>query len=276
MVTEEYVLTREIETVQILRSQVDVLQLSDVLECMQSWIQHRDGKCHRITVTGFHGLWEAYQDDELRTILNSADLWIADGIAPVLVARFHGIRHMPRIPGPDLIEGFLRLANSHGYRSFFYGDTENTLAQLKRVLERKYPGHCVCGTLSPPFRPLTPEEDREIVRTINAADPDVVWVGLGLPKQDRWIFEHQDRLDVSVAIGVGAAFRFHAGIVRRGPKVLGDLGLEWLWRLLMEPRKLWRRDLVAGPQFLFHVALELLGSRRSDRLAHRNLNTRSR
>jgi N-acetylglucosaminyldiphosphoundecaprenol N-acetyl-beta-D-mannosaminyltransferase len=248
-----------LQTVQVLGSKVDVLRRSDVLDCLRSWIHQRDGKCHRITVTGFHGLWEAYRDRELRQILNSADLWIADGIAPVLVARLKGVRRMPRIPGFELMDGFLQLANTEGYRSFFYGDTEETLAQLKTVLEHKYPGHCVCGTYSPPFRPLTPAEDEEVVRMINAAAPDVVWVGLGMPKQDRWIFEHKDKLNAPVAIGVGAAFRFHAGVVKRVPKVIGDLGLEWIWRFVMEPKKLWRRDLIAGPQFLFCVALELLG-----------------
>jgi N-acetylglucosaminyldiphosphoundecaprenol N-acetyl-beta-D-mannosaminyltransferase len=248
-----------LQTINVLGSEVDVLTLAEAVECMRGWIQKRDGWCHRITVTGFHGLWEAYRDRDLRQILNSADLWIADGIAPVLVGRLKGIHPVHRIPGFELMDGFLQLANREGYRSFFYGDTEDTLAQLKRVLERKYPGHCVCGTFAPPFRPLTAAEDRAVIETINAAAPDVVWVALGMPKQDRWIFEHKDQLNAALAIGVGAAFRFHAGIVKRVPKVIGNVGLEWVWRFVMEPRKLWRRDLIAGPQFLFHVALELLG-----------------
>lgn len=250
------------QSVEVLGSEVNVLGLADAVDCIRQWIEEPDGRCHRVTVTGFHGLWEAHRDRNVRKVLNSADLWIPDGIAPVMVARLKGIRRMARIPGAKLMDGFLELANRKGYRSFFYGDTDQTLAGLKERLERKYPGHHICGMYSPPFRPLSPREDDKIVQMINDASPDVVWVGLGMPKQDRWIFEHKDKLNAPVAIGVGAAFRFHAGVVRRVPDVVGDLGLEWLWRFAMEPKKLWRRDLIDGPQFLFHVTMELLGLRR--------------
>jgi len=251
-------------TVRILGSEIQILHVSDVVNCMKEWIEVPDGQCHRITVTGFHGIWEAYRDVRLRHILNSADLWIADGIAPVLVARLRGIRDVPRIPGADLMEAFFQLADGEGYGSFFYGDTDATLAELRNSVQQRFPGHRICGTYSPPFRPLTLAEDEDVVQVINAAAPDVVWVSLGLPKQDRWVFQHQDRLQVPAAIGVGAAFRFHAGIVKRVPKAVGNLGLEWLWRFAMEPRKLWKRDLVDGPQFLFHVVLELLGIKKYD------------
>jgi len=255
-------MTNRFATVEILNSKVGVLTPKDVLECMRDWIEVRDGKCHRITVTGFHGLWEAYRDMDVRNILNTADIWIADGIAPVLVAKLKGVPNMLRIPGAELMEGFFRMADHKSYRSFFYGDTEETLARLRKSLGQKYPGHRVCGTFSPPFRPLSVDEDNAIVRQINDAEPDVIWVGLGMPKQDRWIFEHCERLNAPVAVGVGAAFRFLAGVVRRVPKKVGDLGLEWLWRFAMEPKKLWRRDIVDGPQFLFHVGRELLGFKR--------------
>lgn len=257
--------------VHVLGSDVSVLTLADALRCMQDWIEKRDGKCHRITVTGFHGLWEAYRDIALQDILNSADLWVSDGMAPVFIARIKGVRNMLRIPGAELMEGFFHVANRKGYGSFFYGDTEETLLRLRNCLEQRYPGHRVCGTLSPPFRPLTAEEDEEVIHQINSAAPDVVWVGLGMPKQDRWIFEHKDRLLAPVAIGVGAAFRFHAGVVKRVPKKVGDLGLEWLWRFAMEPKKLWRRDLIDGPQFLLHVALELLGFKKHSHGGDRDL-----
>ena len=250
------------QSVEVLGSEVSVLGLTDAIDSIKQWIEEPDGRCHRITVTGFHGLWEGHRDRNVRNVLNSADLWIADGIAPVLVARLKGVRKMHRIPGAKLMEGFLELANRKGYRSFFYGDTEETLARLKDCLERRYPGHRICGMYSPPFRPLSSQEDDKVVQMINEASPDVVWVGLGMPKQDRWIFEHKDKLHAPVAIGVGAAFRFHAGVVRRVPETVGDLGLEWLWRFAMEPKKLWRRDLIDGPQFLFHVVMELLGLRR--------------
>jgi N-acetylglucosaminyldiphosphoundecaprenol N-acetyl-beta-D-mannosaminyltransferase len=261
----------EFETIEILRSKVNIVELSDVVNGMKRWIEEPDGQCHRITVTGFHGLWEGFRDAYLRDILNSADLWIADGIAPILIARARGIRNMRRIPGAELMEVFFQLANQERYGSFFYGDTNETLAQLRNSIEQQYPGHRICGMYSPPFRPLTLEEDRRVVEMINKAKPDVVWVGLGMPKQDRWVFEHKDRLHAPVAVGVGAAFGFHAGTIKRVPKVIGEIGLEWLWRFAMEPKKLWRRDLIDGPRFLYHVGLELVGLERYGQSADRDL-----
>jgi len=162
------------------------------------------------------------------------------------------------------MEAFFAKADFAGYRSFFYGDTDETLAALRESIEDKYPGHQVAGVFSPPFRALTREEDEEHVRMINEARPDVLWVGLGLPKQDRWIYEHAERLDVPVAIGVGAAFGFLSGHVKRCPAWIGGLGFEWAYRLAKEPRKLWRRSLIQGPQFLLHVLPELLGVKRRD------------
>ncbi len=258
-------------SVAILGSHVHILSCDDAVGAIEQFLTNRNGTCRQVVVTGFHGLWEAHKDPELHRILNSADLWVADGIAPVFVARLKGIRDMQRIPGAELMEAYFALANRKGYRSFFYGDTEDTLTRLTAILERKYPGHWVCGTYSPPFRPLTPEEDSGVVRMINGAEPDVVWVGLGMPKQDRWVFEHKNRLNAPVAIGVGAAFRFHARMVKRVPKMIGDMGLEWVWRFALEPRKLWRRDIIDGPQFLLHVAMELLGLKRYDHEMNRHV-----
>jgi N-acetylglucosaminyldiphosphoundecaprenol N-acetyl-beta-D-mannosaminyltransferase len=258
-------------SVAILGSQVSILDFTDVFDHMCRWIEQRDGQCHRITVTGFHGLWQAYKDREFHEVVNSADLWIPDGIAPVWVARAKGINGVRRMPGAELMQRFLHLANQRGYRSFFYGDTEDTLLQLKDRLENLYPNHKVAGTYSPPFRRLSPEEDEGVIRRINDARPDVLWVGLGLPKQDHWIYEHKDRLNVPVAVGVGAAFSFLAGKVKRVPKAVGDAGFEWVWRFVMEPKKLWRRDIIDGPQFVFHVMMELLGLRKYGSDAKRDL-----
>lgn len=264
MITTSSARANGFQTVSVLGSRVGILSLEDAVFRIEEWIERREPVCRRVVVTGFHGLWEAHRDPELRRILNSADLWVPDGIAPVLVARCRGIRSACRIPGAKLMEAFFAKADFNGYRSFFYGDTEETLAALRATLETKYPGHEVAGTLSPPFRALSAEEGEEHVRTINQARPDVLWVGLGLPKQDRWIHKHVDRLEVPVAIGVGAAFRFLNGQVRRAPGRVGSMGFEWAYRLLMEPRKCWRRSLVQGPQFVAHVLLEMTGIRKYD------------
>jgi len=246
-------------TVQVLGSEVDILDLEEAVSVVAGWIEARQAGCRQVVVTGAHGLWEAHCDPQFKKMVNSAALWLPDGIAPVWIARLRGMRPAVRIPGAEFMEAFLAKADMAGYRSFFFGDTEETLARLSHRLQERYPGHQVVGILSPPFHALSPEEDETHVRTINAAKPDVLWVGLGTPKQDRWIYEHLDRLDVPVAVGVGAAFRFLTGQVRRAPDWIGRMGLEWAYRLAKEPRKCWRRCLVQGPQFVAHVLLELAG-----------------
>ncbi len=250
--------------VKILGSRVQLLKLPQIVGEIDHWISSRERTCRRVVVTGFHGIWEAHKDADFRAMLNSADLWAPDGIAPVAVAKLKGFRGAERTPGADIMKAFFELADKKGYSSFFYGDTDDTLTALKENIGEKYPGHRIAGFFSPPFRPLTPEEDERVVRMINEARPDVLWVGLGLPKQDRWIFEHKDRLKVPVAIGVGAAFLFLSGKVKRVPGWVGRSGLEWVWRFMKEPRKLWRRDLIEGPQFVWHVLLELAGIRKYD------------
>ena len=252
----------EIPRVSILGSTVSIIQMAGIVAIMDRWIAARPDRCRRIVVTGFHGLWEAHKDPEFKAILNSADLWVPDGIAPVWVARRRGFPDAQRTPGAEVMTAFFDLADRKGYSSFFYGDTEETLQRLRSNLQSRYPGHRIAGTFSPPFRPLTREEDEAVVEMINDSRPDVLWVGLGLPRQDRWIYEHRDRLKIPVAAGVGAAFKFLSGAVKRVPACIGNHGLEWLWRFVQEPKKLWRRDLLDAPQFVGHMLLEMTGLRK--------------
>jgi len=254
----------QLPIVKILGSRVHMIDIPAVISIISRWIDdyQNSRKCRQIIVTGFHGLWESHKNRDFKSILNSADLWVPDGIAPVWVARMKGIKDGDRTPGADIMRAFFQTANRKGYRSFFYGDTQETLDALKSRLEEKYPGHVIAGMYSPPFRSLTREEDEEIVKMINDAAPDILWVGLGLLKQDRWICEHKDRLQVPVALGVGAALGFHSEKVKRVPEWIGKNGLEWVWRFIQEPRKLWRRDLIDGPRFIWHVMLELTGLRK--------------
>ena len=158
---------------------------------------------------------------------------------------------MKRAPGAEIMKEFFRRASRRGYSSYFFGDTETTLAKLREKLADAWPGHRVAGNWSPPFRPLSAQEDQEAIERINDARPDVLWVGLGAPRQDRWIHERLPRLRVPVAIGVGAAFAFIAGTVERCPEWMGSMGLEWAHRFAKEPKKLWRRDLIDGPKIPF-------------------------
>lgn len=260
---QKYASCTQFPEFKVLGCRIHAISIPEVITQIGNWIEGgKQGK--RIVVTGFHGIWEAHQNSRLKEIVNSADLWIPDGIAPVWVARLRGLPNVRRTPGAELMAAFFAAAQAKAYKSFFYGDTQDTLLQLQLRLQQKYPQHRIVGAYSPPFRKLTIEEDRRVVDMINSAKPDVLWVALGMPKQDRWIYEHIDKLQVPVAIGVGAAFGFLSAKVKRAPAWIGDIGFEWAWRLLMEPRKLWRRDLCAGTRFLWHVALELCGLKKYD------------
>jgi N-acetylglucosaminyldiphosphoundecaprenol N-acetyl-beta-D-mannosaminyltransferase len=249
--------------IEILGCRVSKVTLIAALGLIERWIQQRAQRARYVVATGFHGLWEAQKDPEFQKVLNSADLFCPDGIAPVWLSRLNGEALPERVPGPDLIAAFLAKADKAGYSSFFFGDTAETLAALRGSVQKRYPGHRIAGVLSPPFRATTIAEDSAIIEEVNNAKPDVLWVGLGMPKQDWWIYNHLDDLRVPVVAGVGAAFRFLSGGVKRAPAWVGDNGFEWLWRLAAEPRKLWRRDLIDGPRFLAYAFLQSMRARRA-------------
>lgn len=248
-------------SVNILGSRVHLISPACTVDHIESWIGKRDGRCRQAVVTGFHGLLEAHKSPRIHSILNSAELWVPDGIAPIWLARLHGHRNVDRAPGTEIMSEFLKRAHQKGYSSYFYGDTEETLAALCEKVGRESPGHRIAGAYSPPFRPLTQSEEAEIVARINAARPDVLWVALGMPKQDIWIHERLARLNVPVAIGVGAAFAFVAGTVSRCPQWMGRAGFEWVYRFIREPGKLWRRDLLDGPRFILYAGMDFLRKR---------------
>lgn len=249
-------------SVEILGAKVHGPTLEQAVDLIEGWIRKPSGSCRRVVVTGFHGLWIGHQDSEFRRLLNEADLFCPDGIAPVWLSRLQGRPLPQRLPGADLMEAFLRRAQKEGFRSYFYGDTDATLAALSRRIGERFPGAEIAGTFSPPYRELSDEEEAAHVEAINASGADVLWVGLGLPKQDQWIARNRHRLKVPVAVGVGAAFAFHAGTVSRAPQWVGDAGLEWFWRLAAEPRKMWKRDFVDGPRFIAPALADAWAKRR--------------
>jgi N-acetylglucosaminyldiphosphoundecaprenol N-acetyl-beta-D-mannosaminyltransferase len=207
---------------------------------------------------------EGKRDPQFKLILNSADLFVPDGISLILVARLKGVSLKRRVTGTDLMLEFLERSNEKGYKNFFYGDTDETLGALRAKLTERFPSLQISGTYSPPFHKLTPEEEEREIELINQSGADVLWVALGLPKQERWMYKHRDKLNVPVMVGVGAAFKFSAGTVRRAPSWVGNLGFEWGWRFAQEPKRVWRRVLIDGPRFGFHVVLELTGVRKYD------------
>jgi len=242
----------------VLGVRVDAVQIPDVIAQMERWIGERRGS-HYIAVTGMHGVTEAQHDAALKEVLNSADLVVPDGMPLVWLGRWRGFGLKRRVYGPELMLEFCRATASKGYRHFFYGGAPGVAGELAGRLRRQFPSLQVVGTYSPPFRPVTPEEDAQVAHMICEARPDVLWVGLSTPKQERWMSEHRDRLDAPVMVGAGAAFDLNTGRVKQAPRWMREHGLEWFWRLLAEPRRLWRRYLIGGAEFVWLVALELLG-----------------
>ena len=248
----------------LLGIRVDAVQIDDVVRQMEAWIQNRESG-HFIAVTGMHGVTEAQHDPEFAEILNSASLVVPDGYPLVLLGRWRGFPLKRRVYGPELLETFCAAATHKSYRHFFYGGAPNVASDLAQIFAQRYPNLQVAGTYCPPFRPLSAEEDQELIQLIEQSNPDVLWVGLSTPKQEHWMSEHRNKLRVPVMVGVGAAFDFHTGRVAQAPKWMREHGLEWLFRLAREPRRLWRRYLLFGSQFVWLVLLELLGLRKFPR-----------
>jgi N-acetylglucosaminyldiphosphoundecaprenol N-acetyl-beta-D-mannosaminyltransferase len=189
---------------------------------------------------------------------------VPDGMPLVWLARLKGNSLKRRVYGPELMTSFCNVSAKRGYRHFLYGGAPGVAEKLAHELSDQFPGLVIAGTYSPPFRPATVEEDAEIVKTISAAQTDVLWVGLSTPKQECWMHAHYELLNVPVLVGVGAAFDIHSGLKKQAPTWMRENGLEWLFRLIQEPKRLWHRYIVYGSEFVFWVMLDFLGLRKSE------------
>jgi N-acetylglucosaminyldiphosphoundecaprenol N-acetyl-beta-D-mannosaminyltransferase len=254
-----------IPRVDVLGVGVSAINMDTALEVIDRWITA--GVHQYVCVTGVHGVMESQRDETLREIHNAAGLVTPDGMPLVWLTRLNGWRNTSRVYGPDLMLDLCERSLATGYRHFFYGGNEGVPERLAERLQRRFPGLIVAGTYSPPFRQLTPAEDEEIVRRINETKPDIVWVGLSTPKQEHWMAQHLNRISASVLIGVGAAFDFHAGLKRQAPKWMQHSGLEWSFRLMSEPRRLWKRYLVNNPAFIWLTLLQFWRARTTSELA---------
>jgi N-acetylglucosaminyldiphosphoundecaprenol N-acetyl-beta-D-mannosaminyltransferase len=201
---------------------------------------------------------ESQRDSGLRRIHNEAGLVTPDGMPLVWLARLRGHSWVHRVYGPDLMLELCRRSVPAGYRHFLYGGAPEVVELLASKLRSRFPGIQIVGEHSPPFRPLTADEDRRIVDMIRDSQADVVWVGLSTPKQERWMAAHAGRIESAVLVGVGAAFDFHAGVKRQAPQWMQQSGLEWLFRMLQEPRRLGPRYLINNPRFAILLAAEML------------------
>lgn len=237
--------------VDVLGVQISAVSMPVALAAFEHWIQ--SGETTYVCVTGVHGVMECQRDKGLLNIHNSSGMTTPDGMPMVWASRWAGVRDVDRVYGPDLMLEICRLSVAKGWRSFFYGGKPGVAERLAERLTVRFPGLQIVGTHSPPFGDLTPSEDREITLRINGADPDIVWVGLSTPKQERWMADHRAILNARVLVGVGAAFDINSGSIRQAPRIVQRSGLEWLYRLGQEPGRLWRRYLRNNPVFLWKV-----------------------
>ena len=251
----------EVHSFSVLGVRINAVQIDDVIRAIKHWIERRDMN-HFIAVTGMHGVTEAQHDPEFAKVLNAASLVVPDGYPLVILGRSKGFPLKRRVYGPELMESFCSETAAKSYRHFFYGGAPGVASELAERFARRFPQFHVAGVYSPPFRKLSENEDHEVIRFINECRPDILWVGLSTPKQEQWMYEHQRSLCVPVMVGVGAAFDFHTGRVPQAPRWMREHGFEWLFRLASEPRRLWRRYLVNGSEFVWLVFLETLRLRK--------------
>ena len=240
-----------IPRVDVLGVGISAIDMDKAVAEITRWLD--EGEQHYVCVTGVHGVMEARRDPELRRIHNASGLTTPDGMPMVWAGHRAGATQMRRVYGPDLMLEVCALAVERGWSSFFYGGGDGVAELLAERLTVRFPGLRVAGTWSPPFRPLTPEEDQAIVERINRSQAHLVWVGLSTPKQERWMAAHVGRLDARALLGVGAAFDIHAGLLAQAPAWVQRSGLEWLYRLGREPRRLWRRYLRNNPRFVVEI-----------------------
>ncbi|WP_069470589.1 WecB/TagA/CpsF family glycosyltransferase [Candidatus Marithrix sp. Canyon 246] len=239
----------------ILGMRVDATNYNKATNQVIQWIKNNESRY--VCIANVHMTMEAYDKPEFQKIVNSADLVTPDGMPLVWTLRRLGIKIDDRVYGPTLMLHVCEAAEKHGIPIGLYGGSSETLEALKKNLKNKYTKIKIVYSYSPPFRSLTPEEDEQVVTNINALGVKILLVGLGCPKQEIWMNNHKDRLKV-VMLGVGAAFDFHAGKIKQAPRWMQNIGIEWLFRLIMEPKRLWKRYLKHNPRFVVLIILQLI------------------
>jgi N-acetylglucosaminyldiphosphoundecaprenol N-acetyl-beta-D-mannosaminyltransferase len=239
----------------VLGSKIDAVSWGEAIERLLGWGHGRESRY--VTICNVHVVVTASRDPAYHKVIDGADMATPDGAPVAWMLRRMGFAHQPRISGPDLMWELCERAASENMPVYFYGSTERTLAALAERLEKVFPTLRIAGMESPPFRPSTEEEDMATVERINESSARFVFVALGCPKQERWMSVHRDKIN-AVMIGVGAAFDFHAGAVKRAPPWMQRIGLEWLHRLASEPRRLWWRYLITNTLFVVGASRQLL------------------
>ncbi len=247
----------KIPRVNVLGVGISAINMAQALQTIKEWVSN--SKQHFICVRDVHGVVECQRDETLRRIHSAAGLVTPDGMPLVWLCYLKGFRGVERVYGPDLMLAVCNDSTTRRFRHFLYGGTPMAIERLNQNLQQRFPTINIVGTYSPPFRPLSPEEDTQVVQLINATNPQIIWIGLSTPKQEYWMANHLGRLTAPVMIGVGAAFDFNASKKKQAPRWMQRSGLEWLFRLGSEPRRLWRRYLIDNPLFVLLVLAQALG-----------------
>lgn len=242
--------------INILNIGISPVNMKVTVTIIQRWIEL--GKEHYVCVTGVHGVMECQKDEDLRRIHNASGLTVPDGMPMVWASRLQGFDFVERVYGPDLMLEVCKLSVKNAYTHFLYGGDVGVAEALKENLEKRFPGIRIVGTYTPPFRPLSDQEEREFQKQIARLKPDIFWVGLSTPKQEYFMSEHIDKLDTKVMLGVGAAFDIHTGRTKDAPDWIKKIGMQWLHRLCQEPRRLWRRYLYNNPVFIYKFIKQLI------------------
>ncbi|MEH2957044.1 WecB/TagA/CpsF family glycosyltransferase [Candidatus Merdisoma sp. JLR.KK006] len=240
----------EIPKCEILGVKVAAVNMKQVLRLLGKWARQWSGEY--ICVSNVHTTVMSYEDSKYRAIQNEAVLALPDGKPLSVICKKRGYPKAGRVTGPDLMMEMLKASKIEGYRHYFYGSTQETLDGMKKRLDIEFPRVVVAGMYSPPFRQLTEEENKRITEEINLVKPDFVWVGLGAPKQELWMAEHKGKIS-GLMVGVGAAFDYFTGNIKRAPVWMQRCSLEWLYRLFQEPGRLWKRYFVTNLKFLWLI-----------------------
>ncbi len=238
----------ELTTCSILGTEILVTNMEKTVALIEGHLKELRGAY--ICVGNVHTTVMAHDDARYHTVQKEAAFVLPDGKPLSVYSRKHGYAEAERVTGPDLMLALF--SRDNGLRHYFYGGSEETLAALRKKLKRQYPELAIAGMASPPFRALSEQEDKAAVRAINDAQADIIWVGLGAPKQENWMYDHRGRVS-GVMIGVGAGFDYHAGNIRRAPAWMQKLSLEWLYRLLQDPKRLLKRYLVTNTRYLYLI-----------------------
>ncbi len=250
-----------VESFDLLGVKVAVTNLQQACLSIEGWI--KEGRKTYVCIAPVATLVDCQKDAQYREIINGSGMTTPDGMPLVWVGKFKGKKTINRTYGPDLMQAMCDFGQDKGHKHFFYGGTQETNNLLSKKLKEQYPHSQIVGSYAPPFRGIKEWEDEGVLEKINQAAPDVLWVGLGSPKQDYWMSQHREKLDVPVMIGVGAAFDFLAGVKKQAPRWVQRSGLEWFFRLCSEPRRLWKRYLIGNTQFVYWVVKDLLLRRQS-------------